>query len=268
MCAVHMPLTAGPVVLGVIDSALRIEDISPSVRHVLGLEPSECVGSVALGAVHPDDLSVFLLGVVRATDSGSTIDLRVRLRSREPLWSRVRLTLAPLGSACQLRLGFVAALEPAQSRATGRADHLATLEARVHRLALEIRTITAALHGRAPAAAATELANAKLTAREAEVLELLLDGRRVPAIARAMFVSQSTVRNHLCAMYRKLDVHSQEELLELLRPTSCKIDQGDIISATPLPKADDRSSDASPPRDCDTTSHDIPSEAWRDWAAQ
>ncbi|MBV9947088.1 MAG: response regulator [Myxococcales bacterium] len=57
-----------------------------------------------------------------------------------------------------------------------------------------------------------------LSAREQEVLTHLLDGRRVAQIARALFVSHHTVRNHLKAVFRKLDVHSQSELLARFRP--------------------------------------------------
>ena len=39
----------------------------------------------------------------------------------------------------------------------------------------------------------------------------------MPQIARELFLSQSTVRNHLTEMFRKLGVHSQEELLALVR---------------------------------------------------
>ena len=41
-----------------------------------------------------------------------------------------------------------------------------------------------------------------------------------PEIARSMYLSQSTVRNHLTAVYRKFGVHSQRELLELLTSTA------------------------------------------------
>ena len=44
----------------------------------------------------------------------------------------------------------------------------------------------------------------------------LLAGKRVPAIAEALFVSQSTVRNHLSSVFRKLNVQSQQELIDLL----------------------------------------------------
>jgi DNA-binding CsgD family transcriptional regulator len=58
-----------------------------------------------------------------------------------------------------------------------------------------------------------------LTERELEIVRRLVAAQRVPAIARELFLSQSTVRNHLTAVYRKFGVHSQVELLELLRPS-------------------------------------------------
>jgi DNA-binding CsgD family transcriptional regulator len=44
-----------------------------------------------------------------------------------------------------------------------------------------------------------------------------LRGKRVATIARMMFISQSTVRNHLSAIFERFGVHSQAELLALLR---------------------------------------------------
>lgn len=58
---------------------------------------------------------------------------------------------------------------------------------------------------------------ARLSAREQEVVNHLLSGDRVPAIARVMYLSQSTVRNHLAAVYRKLGVSSQQELVDLFK---------------------------------------------------
>jgi DNA-binding CsgD family transcriptional regulator len=56
-----------------------------------------------------------------------------------------------------------------------------------------------------------------LTKREKDVLQLLMDGRRVSSIARALYLSPQTVRNHLKAIFRKLGAHSQAELLDTLR---------------------------------------------------
>ena len=56
-----------------------------------------------------------------------------------------------------------------------------------------------------------------LTSREWAVLTRLLDGQRIPAIAADLYVSQSTVRNHLSSIYAKLGVHSQVDLIRLVR---------------------------------------------------
>jgi len=56
-----------------------------------------------------------------------------------------------------------------------------------------------------------------LSPREYEILQALLANQRVPTIARALCLSQHTVRNHLKSIFQKLDVHSQAELLERLQ---------------------------------------------------
>lgn len=59
-----------------------------------------------------------------------------------------------------------------------------------------------------------------LSPREREISGLLMQGQRPSEIARALHVSVHTVRNHLRLVYRKLDVHSQVELLARLREAS------------------------------------------------
>jgi len=56
-----------------------------------------------------------------------------------------------------------------------------------------------------------------LTRREHDIVCLLLRGDRVPAIARQLWLTRGTVRNHLHSIYRKLGVQSQQELIVLLR---------------------------------------------------
>jgi DNA-binding CsgD family transcriptional regulator len=59
----------------------------------------------------------------------------------------------------------------------------------------------------------------RLSGRELQIVTRLLNGDRVPVIAEALFLSPSTVRNHLSAVFRKLRVASQQELIHLLRRT-------------------------------------------------
>lgn len=59
-----------------------------------------------------------------------------------------------------------------------------------------------------------------LSPREWDVLRGLIDHKRPPAIARDLFISHHTVRNHLKSIFAKLAVHSQAELLDrVLGPT-------------------------------------------------
>ncbi len=56
-----------------------------------------------------------------------------------------------------------------------------------------------------------------LTVREAEVFHLLAQGLNRPAIARELVISDNTVRTHMRSIYRKLDIHAQQELIDLVR---------------------------------------------------
>ncbi len=62
-----------------------------------------------------------------------------------------------------------------------------------------------------------EALRAEISRREREVLELLVGGDRVVAIAEQLFISDHTVRNHLKSMFRKTGTSSQAELIKFVR---------------------------------------------------
>lgn len=51
--------------------------------------------------------------------------------------------------------------------------------------------------------------------REREVVGLVLRGNNVPAIARKLYISENTARDHMKSIYRKADIHSRQELIDL-----------------------------------------------------
>ena len=57
-----------------------------------------------------------------------------------------------------------------------------------------------------------------LTPREIEVMELICKGRSKAYIAETLFVAENTVRSHSKHLYTKLNVHSKQELIDLVRP--------------------------------------------------
>jgi DNA-binding CsgD family transcriptional regulator len=129
--------------------------------------------------------------------------------------------------------GFIRVADPAgadsllASASAGRAaptpdgvgpDRVAELEGHLRRIAREIEA------ARVPIGVATTLITdvpgvADLSARQREIIARLLRGERVPTIAKGLYLSASTVRNHLSTIYRKVGVNSQIELLELLQNT-------------------------------------------------
>lgn len=56
-----------------------------------------------------------------------------------------------------------------------------------------------------------------LTNREEEVMILFSRGNSKSKIADMLFVSEGTVKTHIKSLYRKLDVHSRQELIDLIR---------------------------------------------------
>lgn len=56
----------------------------------------------------------------------------------------------------------------------------------------------------------------KLTKREVEVMKLLCKGRSKSYIAETLFISENTVRSHARHIYQKLNVHSKQEMMDLL----------------------------------------------------
>ena len=55
---------------------------------------------------------------------------------------------------------------------------------------------------------------AGLTAREQEVFALMAKGRNSAAIEKALVISNHTARAHVLSIYRKLDLHSQQAVLD------------------------------------------------------
>jgi DNA-binding CsgD family transcriptional regulator len=60
----------------------------------------------------------------------------------------------------------------------------------------------------------------QLSARQRDVVARLAAGSRVAEIARDLYLTPSTVRNHLTAVFKKFGVHSQVELIALLKGVS------------------------------------------------
>ena len=91
------------------------------------------------------------------------------------------------------------------------------LEESMRKIAAELERVSIATSAVSARRNATAPELGRLSPRETEVLDRLLEGHRVTSIAGQLDVSEHTVRNHLKSMFRKLSVHSQAELVSLVR---------------------------------------------------
>ncbi len=64
---------------------------------------------------------------------------------------------------------------------------------------------------------------APLSQREVEVLLMLGQGHTYSVVASRLFISQSTVRNHVHNIRTKLDVHDRSDLLEVARSLAARV---------------------------------------------
>lgn len=55
-----------------------------------------------------------------------------------------------------------------------------------------------------------------ITKREREIIELILSGKSNNEISETLFISENTVRNHIYRIYKKMDINSRGQLLNLI----------------------------------------------------
>ena len=61
------------------------------------------------------------------------------------------------------------------------------------------------------------------TPRESEILVHLGQGRTARAISEKLVVSENTVKYHIKSIYQKLDVHSRDEVIDLIERSECVV---------------------------------------------
>jgi DNA-binding CsgD family transcriptional regulator len=199
-------LTQGRVTIAgmVTDHDWTIEMVSSDIETILGLTPETSKGRPLLGLLQPWDVQNFMSAIGRITTDGGGATLRVHLRNGRGAWQETLLLVVALCKHSPPRLGLaVTNPEPETGAASPSHRDLAArggdVLGGVDRFQFSTPT-------------------GRFSARQSEILTRLLRGEQVQDIAHALCLSPSTVRNHLTAIYRKLGVHSQAELLaKLLR---------------------------------------------------
>ena len=198
-----------------LDERWRIANISTNAGAVLGRPPAEFLGCSILELVHRDDLAALLLAFARATTEPAS-DVRIRLH-QERGWRTVRVVITMLEGDGTVPFSLIASgaepPAPDSSAATQLAGHLRRLASQIEAAGVMAPlVVTSAVLG-VPS-------SAELSPRQWEIASRLAQGERVATIAAEMYLSQSTVRNHLSAIFQKFGVHSQQDLLAAWRAGS------------------------------------------------
>jgi len=207
----------GNVILGTVDRFWRIDRISQDVTRVMGHTPEQSVGRPVLAVIHPADAPAFLAAVEHARRGERAVRLDLRLSPATQDWIKVTAVIATISPGDPPALAFALIHAGADAVGPSGSSREMQLEAHMLRIADELRAAGLIPRLKQLPANTSIPQLGQLTSREWTVLTRLLDGQRVSAIAADLFLSQSTVRNHLSSIYAKLGVDGQVDLIRLMR---------------------------------------------------
>lgn len=207
-----------PPVVGMVNSRLEVVMVSEDV-HVLGVPATELVGTSIFRIVDESSAADLLQALAEGVRTNRALSVTVTVHYEgHPIFAD--LMLRPMVPSPSFTFSFLCdksakPLPDTDVRSLNRLGH------GLHALALAeaFRLLDEA-----------QVAGTRsLSAREIDIVARLLAGDRVPAIAKAMFLSASTVRNHLSRAFRKLGVTSQQELIELFRESAQRLHTEDKL---------------------------------------
>lgn len=208
-------------IIGTVDAQLHVERISEDVR-LLCVTQEEIVGASFFTLFDVSSAVDVLQALADATRTGRGLCVVVNV-CRDGEAAMGELILRPLAPAPSFSF-CITIRDPEQPGATFSTD-LANFDSVGRGLhALGLAEMLARFSSMGVKGAD------KLTTRETDIICRLMDGDRVPAIARELYLSQSTVRNHLSGAFRKLGVRSQQELIDLLRDAAKRLEDQDTSS--------------------------------------
>ena len=194
--------------IGTIDPDFTISALSSDITRLLGVSPRELEGNGLLSIVARRDVPRLLT----AGDGprGDAVCLPIHLRNKSHHWVRLCCMLTSLAGTPDRCI----MLAPGPD-ADASMSRVAELEHHLWDIAAIVET-SGVLQRVGPVGDMASLPQANsLTTRQWEILARLVRGERVPTIAADLHLSQSTIRHHLSAIFKRFGVHSQPELLRM-----------------------------------------------------
>jgi len=196
-------------VIGSTDAQLMVDRVSSEVYESLGHFAEQIIGTSFLSLIGREDIAQVLSALAQTSKHTEGVTLRVGVVGAGLVPVPCQLVLLPLTPAPSCAFALIR--DDSNVPADGRA------------VADLITRLTKAIRGGmtsqavAPAPIRSDADLRQLSSRELEIVTRVMASDRVPAIAKQLFLSEGTVRNHLSSAFGKLGVGTQQQLIELLR---------------------------------------------------
>lgn len=211
-------LFAGMVGVGVILCGKRREDIRYRVGILLLL-------AALLSILVVDDASTGAVALIWATEGLGSLLFKAMLSDAANLFDCPKIRICAAGSMCQ----YVACLVAAAFMLIFSPQTRLPLFFLVYLLTLVVALVPTSFFIRRDAMPTRSSAGGEsdsvlelisyefgLSPREKEVFVLLAVGRNVPYVQEALYISDGTAKTHVKRIYKKLGIHSRQELVELV----------------------------------------------------
>lgn len=196
-------------VVGSTDAQLMVNRVSSEIYASLGRFVEEIVGTSFLSLFVRNDIAEVLSALANTSRRHEGVTLRVGVVGAGLVPVPCQMVLLPLTPApsCAFSLLREDSHGPADGRAV--AELVRGLSAGIR------KPLTSQAGASGPVRSDVDLS--QLSSRELDIVTRLITGDRVPTIAKQLFLSDGTIRNHLSSVFGKLGVRTQQELIELLR---------------------------------------------------
>ncbi len=198
--------------IGIMDERGVVTSVSNDLDQVIGVRADDLIGHHLLA---PEQRGLWThFHAAHPSRNGCAMSLPYQAPARSRLAVSTQCLLVCLAGSRSIC--FILSRNPASvTRAS--TDRIGELEQHLRRIAHEVQAsgVIGAMATLPDPERFPQLRT--LNSRQWDILTRLLRGDRVRTIAEDMYLSQSAVRNHLSEVFRRFDVHSQSELLSLLR---------------------------------------------------
>lgn len=200
-----------------VDELWRLQVLLPPASE-WGMEEDKIMGFSVVPGLHPSDLPA-LFDAGDRVRSGEVAKVTVRVHYRATVG---RYGYFPadceVGRTETMPAGWLSLTY--RNAPAGSDDPVADRLAAITEAVPDDEPQALPTDARTAAAVARVAAEFGLTAREVDIVSLLVDGYRVTTMSRTLHLSAGTIRNYLSGVFHKVGVHGQAELIEHIRSRS------------------------------------------------